>query len=218
MNESLMWLLLKLDSNPTVRETRRKVSRRIVDAIVSEDVDGFWGGRDDGFGRNWDDVLAEMKEETSMNKITQRSKDLTDNIFEFPGQKSPLKAIHMIELVLNQDDPVYWDFLSFCSYLPKSKGIIVNTFEELEPPAILQAIAEGLCKFHALGDVGEGCEFHGVGRSTAFAEAEVSSAARFGKEAVGEQPVVFQGGLLNEGDFFQVETEQTDAPPPPKSP
>lgn len=51
----------------------------------------------------------------------------------------------MLEPVLDRDDPAYWDFLSFCSYLPKSKGIIVNTFEELEPPAILQAIAEGLC-------------------------------------------------------------------------
>ncbi|KAM1077431.1 hypothetical protein ACFX13_025339 [Malus domestica] len=68
MNESLMRLLLKLDSDPTVREARRKVSRRIVDAIISEDVDGFWGGRDDGFGRNWDDILAEMKEEACRDK------------------------------------------------------------------------------------------------------------------------------------------------------
>nr|XP_028952680.1 BAG family molecular chaperone regulator 5, mitochondrial-like [Malus domestica] len=74
MNESLMQLLLKLDSDPAVREARRKVSRRIVglqkivDAIVSEDMDGFWGGRDGGFGRNWDDVLAEMKEEACRDK------------------------------------------------------------------------------------------------------------------------------------------------------
>ncbi|RXH67467.1 hypothetical protein DVH24_027614 [Malus domestica] len=68
MNESLMRLLLKLDSDPTVREARRKVSRWIVDAIVSENVDGFWGSRDDGFGRNWDDILAEMKEEACRDK------------------------------------------------------------------------------------------------------------------------------------------------------
>nr|XP_028964579.1 BAG family molecular chaperone regulator 5, mitochondrial-like [Malus domestica] len=68
MNESLMWLLLKLDSDLAVREARRKVSRRIVDAIVSEDVDGLWGGRDGGFGRNWDDVLAEMKDEACRDK------------------------------------------------------------------------------------------------------------------------------------------------------
>ncbi|KAB2613445.1 anthocyanidin 5,3-O-glucosyltransferase-like [Pyrus ussuriensis x Pyrus communis] len=93
----------------------------------------------------------------------------------------------MIEPVLDRDDLAYWDFLSFFSYLSKSKGIIVNTFEELEPPAILQAIAEGLCKFHALGD---GYEFHGVGRSATFVEAEVSSAVGFGGEAVGEESVI----------------------------
>lgn len=66
MNEALMSLLLRLDSvpgvDPTLREARRKVSRRIVglqeivDAIVEEDVDGFW------FGRDWNDVVAEMEE------------------------------------------------------------------------------------------------------------------------------------------------------------
>ncbi|KAM1172071.1 hypothetical protein COP1_022430 [Malus domestica] len=78
MNESLMWLLLKLDSvfgvDPAMREARRKVSRRIVglqeivDAIISEDVDGFWGGKDGGFRRNWDDVFAEMEEEVCRDK------------------------------------------------------------------------------------------------------------------------------------------------------
>ncbi|CAN6726527.1 unnamed protein product [Malus baccata var. baccata] len=58
MNKSLMRLLLKLDSDPAVREARRKVSH----------VDGFWGGRDGGFGRNWDDVLAEMNEEACRDK------------------------------------------------------------------------------------------------------------------------------------------------------
>ncbi|CAN6720294.1 unnamed protein product [Malus baccata var. baccata] len=78
-------------------------------------------------------------------QTTQSFKDLTDTVIEFPGRKSPLKAIHMVEPLLDRDDPAYWDFLSFCSDLPKSKGIIVNTFEELEPPAVLHAIAEGLC-------------------------------------------------------------------------
>ncbi|KAK9935911.1 hypothetical protein M0R45_012784 [Rubus argutus] len=71
MNEALMSLLLRLDSvpgvDPTLREARRKVSRRIVglqeivDAIVEEDVDGFWGCGD-GFVRDWNDVVAEMEE------------------------------------------------------------------------------------------------------------------------------------------------------------
>ncbi|KAM1219795.1 hypothetical protein ACFX2G_047823 [Malus domestica] len=50
MNESLMRLLLKLDSDPVVREAKRK------------------GGKDGGFGRNWDDVLAEMKDEACRDK------------------------------------------------------------------------------------------------------------------------------------------------------
>ncbi|XP_024171620.1 BAG family molecular chaperone regulator 5, mitochondrial [Rosa chinensis] len=73
MNEALMKLLLSLDSvtgvDPTVREARRKVSRQIVglqeivDAIVQEDMEGFWGGCSGGFGRDyWNDVVAEMEE------------------------------------------------------------------------------------------------------------------------------------------------------------
>lgn len=84
MNEALMGLLLRLDSvpglDPTVREARRKVSRRIValqeilDAISEAKVGDDccytyncrtpWGyGYYDGFMRNWDDVVAEMEEE-----------------------------------------------------------------------------------------------------------------------------------------------------------
>jgi hypothetical protein len=83
MNEALMGLLLRLDSvpgvDPTVREARRKVSRRIV--ALQEILDGIsdfklgddycypyhtpWGsyGCYDRFMRNWDDVVAEMEEE-----------------------------------------------------------------------------------------------------------------------------------------------------------
>ncbi|KAH7545293.1 BAG family molecular chaperone regulator 5, mitochondrial [Ziziphus jujuba] len=74
MNEALMRLLLRLDSvpglDPTIREARRKVSRRIVglqeilDAVSEakvEDGDGWYWGYD-GFMRNWDDVVAEMEE------------------------------------------------------------------------------------------------------------------------------------------------------------
>ncbi|KAJ7967777.1 BAG family molecular chaperone regulator 5, mitochondrial-like [Quillaja saponaria] len=71
MNEALMGLLLKLDSVPgfdlTVREARRKVSRRIVglqeilDAITQAKVenDDWWGY---GLTKNWDDIVAEMEE------------------------------------------------------------------------------------------------------------------------------------------------------------
>ncbi|XVE87689.1 hypothetical protein DITRI_Ditri19aG0007800 [Diplodiscus trichospermus] len=79
MNETLMRLLLKLDSvpgiDPTVREARRKVSRRIVglqeivDGIAEAKVDGnddYYGG----WGRcgifsmkDWDEVVEEMEEQ-----------------------------------------------------------------------------------------------------------------------------------------------------------
>uniref|UniRef100_A0A2P2IPL9 Glycosyltransferase n=1 Tax=Rhizophora mucronata TaxID=61149 RepID=A0A2P2IPL9_RHIMU len=62
-------------------------------------------------------------------------KYLTDTVLEFPGIP-PLKAIHVPEPALDRDDPSYHDFLFFCSRLPKAEGIIVNTFEGLEPKAV----------------------------------------------------------------------------------
>lgn len=50
----------------------------------------------------------------------------------------------MPEPVLDRDDPAYHDILYFSSHLPKSNGIIVNTFEDLEPIPV-KAIADGLC-------------------------------------------------------------------------
>ncbi|KAL2483930.1 BAG family molecular chaperone regulator 5 [Forsythia ovata] len=68
INEALMSLLFRLDSvpgiDPTVRELRRHVSRRIVglqeilDAVSDSKVQ-HW----DGFLRDWDDVLAGMEKE-----------------------------------------------------------------------------------------------------------------------------------------------------------
>ncbi|KAL2341359.1 hypothetical protein Fmac_009299 [Flemingia macrophylla] len=68
MNEALMALLLKLDSvpgiHPTVRDARRKVTRRIVGLqeildSVSEaqfDESSWWPMK------NWDEVIADMEE------------------------------------------------------------------------------------------------------------------------------------------------------------
>lgn len=69
MNEALMRLLLRLDSvpgiDPTVRDLRRSVSRRIVE--LQEILDSVSDSRveydlNDGFLRNWDDALAEIEE------------------------------------------------------------------------------------------------------------------------------------------------------------
>jgi hypothetical protein len=83
--------------------------------------------------------LPKIQEQTSKS-----FKDLTTTELHFPGISSPLKATHMPEPTLDRDDPAYWDMLYFCSHLPKSNGIIANTFEDLEPKA-LKAIADGVC-------------------------------------------------------------------------
>ncbi|KAK9929757.1 hypothetical protein M0R45_026841 [Rubus argutus] len=50
----------------------------------------------------------------------------------------------MPEPMLDRNDPAYLDFVGCCSHLPRSDGIIANTFEELEPPAAIKAISEGI--------------------------------------------------------------------------
>ncbi|KAK4256417.1 hypothetical protein QN277_009284 [Acacia crassicarpa] len=67
-------------------------------------------------------------------QTTESFKDLSVDL-HFPANP-PLKAFHMVEPLLDRDDPAYWNFLYFCSNLPKSSGIIVNTFQELEPIAV----------------------------------------------------------------------------------
>ncbi|XLR60604.1 hypothetical protein S83_011276 [Arachis hypogaea] len=69
-----MSLLLTLDSvpgfDPTVREARRKITRRIVSLqeildSVSEckfDEWGWWNSYDDVLVRNWDQVIEDMEE------------------------------------------------------------------------------------------------------------------------------------------------------------
>ncbi|XP_007020092.2 PREDICTED: UDP-glycosyltransferase 88F4 [Theobroma cacao] len=76
-------------------------------------------------------------------QTTESFRDLPDTVFHFHGLP-PLKAIHMPDPTLDREDPAYRDFIYFCSGLAQSDGIIVNTFEELEPISI-KAIADGLC-------------------------------------------------------------------------
>ncbi|KAF7836404.1 UDP-glycosyltransferase 88F5-like [Senna tora] len=75
-------------------------------------------------------------------EIDKSLKDLSVQL-HFPGNP-PLKSFHIIEPLLDRDDPAYWDLLYFCSEIPKSNGVIVNTFENLEPTPI-KAITEGSC-------------------------------------------------------------------------
>ncbi|XP_027930806.1 UDP-glycosyltransferase 88F5-like isoform X2 [Vigna unguiculata] len=70
-------------------------------------------------------------------------KDMVGVELRVPGN-APLKAVNMPEPVLDRTDPSYWDMLYFCTCLPKARGIIVNSFPELEPLAV-NAVAEGAC-------------------------------------------------------------------------
>lgn len=100
MNESLMALLLRLDSvpgwDPAVREARRKVSRRIVglqeilDAIyeakMGDNGGGVFGGYCwgyDGFMRNWDEVVAEMEEDVCRAKGGEEMERFCDQYLGF---------------------------------------------------------------------------------------------------------------------------------------
>nr|DAD39083.1 TPA_asm: hypothetical protein HUJ06_013406 [Nelumbo nucifera] len=50
----------------------------------------------------------------------------------------------MPEPILDREDPAYHGFLCFAANLARSQGIIVNTFDSLEPRAI-KAITDGFC-------------------------------------------------------------------------
>uniref|UniRef100_A0A2N9I7W5 Glycosyltransferase n=1 Tax=Fagus sylvatica TaxID=28930 RepID=A0A2N9I7W5_FAGSY len=80
---------------------------------------------------------------TIHNQTTKSFKDLNNTLLHVPGLP-PIKASHMPQPLLDQDNPAYHVFFDFFSCIPKSKGIIINTFESLEPQAI-KAIASGAC-------------------------------------------------------------------------
>ncbi|CAJ1958569.1 unnamed protein product [Sphenostylis stenocarpa] len=82
--------------------------------------------------------FPKIHEETSVS-----FKDMIGAELHVPGN-APLKAVNMPEPVLERDDPAYWDMLFFCTRLAKARGIIVNSFPELEPLAVT-AVTEGSC-------------------------------------------------------------------------
>ncbi|MED6132516.1 hypothetical protein PIB30_019847 [Stylosanthes scabra] len=76
----------------------------------------------------------------------QTEKSLKDLKVELrvPGMTAAVKAWEMPEPLLDREDPCYGEMVYFCSELPRSSGILVNTFRELEVNAV-KAIEEGLC-------------------------------------------------------------------------
>ncbi|KAJ0043157.1 hypothetical protein Pint_17563 [Pistacia integerrima] len=78
----------------------------------------------------------------TIHKNTTKSFKDMDNLLHIPGIP-PMPAKDMPQPFLERDDNVYQYFLDATIQLPRSAGIIVNTFESLEPRA-LKAMTDGL--------------------------------------------------------------------------
>nr|BAJ11649.1 glucosyltransferase [Sinningia cardinalis] len=76
-------------------------------------------------------------------QVDQSFKDLVNTNFHIPGLP-PLPARQMPQPVWDRNDPAYHDVLYFSHHLAKSSGILMNTFDGLEPIA-LKALRHGLC-------------------------------------------------------------------------
>ncbi|XP_058206038.1 UDP-glycosyltransferase 88B1-like [Rhododendron vialii] len=74
--------------------------------------------------------------------FTKSFKDLNTNL-DIPGLP-PMPSADMPKPLLDRNDKAYEAFLNSSTHTTKSAGIIVNTFESLEPRAI-KAISAGLC-------------------------------------------------------------------------
>lgn len=79
---------------------------------------------------------------TIHQKTTKSFKDL-ETVFDIPGLP-PLPSKDMPDPVLIRTSEEYESFLNFSLNVPKSSGVIVNTFNFINPGA-LEAISEGLC-------------------------------------------------------------------------
>ncbi|KAF7147184.1 hypothetical protein RHSIM_Rhsim03G0194400 [Rhododendron simsii] len=79
---------------------------------------------------------------TIHQNINQSFKDLNTDLY-FPNLP-PIPAADMPSPMLERNSTEYECFIDFFNHMPKSDGIIVNTFEALEPRA-LKAISAGLC-------------------------------------------------------------------------
>ncbi|KAB2598699.1 UDP-glycosyltransferase 88A1-like [Pyrus ussuriensis x Pyrus communis] len=79
---------------------------------------------------------------TTHNNTDKSLKDL-NTLINIPGVP-PIPSSDMPKPILERNDKAYEHFLENSKQFPKSAGIIINTFESLEPRA-LKAISDGLC-------------------------------------------------------------------------
>ncbi|KAI3705755.1 hypothetical protein L1987_75996 [Smallanthus sonchifolius] len=73
---------------------------------------------------------------------TQSFKDM-NTLIHSPGLP-PIPSSDMVGPLLDRTSTDYSDFFEICEKFPKSAGIIINTFDSLEPKAI-KAITDGVC-------------------------------------------------------------------------
>ncbi|PKI57506.1 hypothetical protein CRG98_022157 [Punica granatum] len=90
------------------------------------------------------DLAAFLFFPTILEKLDKSLKDQQGVLLNLPGGLPPLKATEMPEPTLDKDDPAFSNMHEFCFFLAKSDGILVNTFEELEPTG-LRALTSGVC-------------------------------------------------------------------------
>ncbi|KAL4557030.1 hypothetical protein LXL04_035200 [Taraxacum kok-saghyz] len=87
--------------------------------------------------------LAQFLYFPTIHRTTDESFKDMNKLLQSPGLP-PIPSSEMISPLLDRTSTDYSDFLGFCENLPNSAGIIVNTFESLEPKPI-KAITDGLC-------------------------------------------------------------------------
>ncbi|KAK8521250.1 hypothetical protein V6N13_077369 [Hibiscus sabdariffa] len=83
---------------------------------------------------------------TLHNKFTRSFEDYHDRLIDIPGVP-PIPPSDMPSPLLKRNE-MYENFLNISTCLPQSAGIIVNTFEFMEPRAI-KTIANGLCMLNS---------------------------------------------------------------------
>ncbi|XP_059665010.1 UDP-glycosyltransferase 88A1-like [Cornus florida] len=80
---------------------------------------------------------------TIHRNTTKSFKDLNNTYLEIPGVP-PILATDMPKPILDRTEKAYENVLNTSIHMPKSAGIIVNTFESLES-RVIKTISEGLC-------------------------------------------------------------------------
>ncbi|GLT65281.1 hypothetical protein SLA2020_377200 [Shorea laevis] len=151
-HETLTFELLRLN-NPNLHQSLLSISKTsTVHALIMDffcfhalsvaanlNIPGYY------FFTSGAGSLAYFLYLSTMHRSTSKSfKDLdADTLLEIPGLP-PIPSSDTPKPLLDRTDEAYKCFLDCSISMAKSAGIIVNTFESLEP-RVLKAISDGLC-------------------------------------------------------------------------